>query len=419
MKLDKITLGNAAKKISAGEELNKIKETSEKDYEIVYVPYDQLECNKLNDFPITKIEDLANDIEKFSYLNPLSIKFNDGSQTKKYRILGGERRYNAIGLILKRSPKKFSELFKNGIPCIIDKSDLSPLQEEIRITLLNKTRDDLPKDFWIKKTKRLHELYEQEGVKESKIVEQIAENLNVGKRQVQRYSTISKNEDNILPEIRQAFNDSKISLENLASISSLDKETQQSLVNLLKEKDKISKSEINVAKAQTEELQKKLAEKKKELDKLEEKNKQLENTIYESEQKVKDFKEYEKKMQEELQKVKKETLNNKENPKVKELEEQLKELEQKQKIAEQEKQKAYESLNKVTKQIEKLEAKPQIVELTEEEQKKLYEKYEIEHLENELSKKLNEYLMKAKKYEEHYKESISNEEILNRMRKLL
>lgn len=413
----KISLGNPANQISAKDELNKIKESGEKDAEIIYVPYSEIECNSLNDFPIMKIEQLADDIEKYNFLDPLTIKFNEGSKDKKFRLLGGERRYTAIGLILKRNPD--FELFKKGIRCILDKTDLTPVQEEIRIILLNKNRnaEDLPKDFWIKKASRLKELYEQQGVKSNKIVGQIAKDLNVGERQVQRYTNISKNESNILPEIRQAFNESKISIENLSTISSLSKETQENILVLLKEKEKISKKEIDIAKAQTEELQKKLQEQKKEVSELESKNENLEKTIRANEEKANALKERENQMQRELEKVK--NQNNNENPKVKELEIKLKELEVKQKQTEEEKKKALESLVKVNEQIKEIETKPKKIELTEEEKKKMFEKYELERLESELSKRLNEFLLKSTKYETTYKETIPKEELIKHVKKLL
>ena len=51
-----------------------------------------------------------------------------------YRIVSGERRYHAIDLM---DEKTYKELFPAGIPCKVEKSNISEIDEEIMLISAN------------------------------------------------------------------------------------------------------------------------------------------------------------------------------------------------------------------------------------------------------------------------------------------
>lgn len=235
--------GNTA---SAKDEIQRLQ--AQDFFDIKLVPFDEIEANKLNDYPIIEIDELAEEIKVYGLLEPLGLIRNPLDSPVKYRLYSGERRYTAIGNILKEAPD--FPAFKNGIPCMIRKA-ADPIDEEIKIILSNKTRP-MSEELRRKKAQRLAELYtlKQETTSEKfNITKKIATDLNIGERQAQRYTAINKK---LIPELQKAFDDSKINLENAASIANMDLAAQKAVLELIEKNKTIGKQEIDLVKKQNE-----------------------------------------------------------------------------------------------------------------------------------------------------------------------
>ena len=226
-------------KTSVRDELNKL--DSVEDFNFKIIPYVEIEPNKINDYPITDIEQLAYDIRASNYLEPLGVICNPEGSPKKYRLFSGERRYTAIGMILQEDPDY--PLFKKGIPCMV-KRNLNEIDEEIMLILANKQRN-MTEDFKQQKARRLIRLYEmkQEQTGEKiNVTKKVSEELGIGIRQAQRYSKIERS---LIPELQAALDESKISLENAANIAGMDEASQRLTLQLLETNKSISAKEIS------------------------------------------------------------------------------------------------------------------------------------------------------------------------------
>lgn len=252
-------------------ELDKMKATETGSmYKVV--PYDEIETNGLNDYPITEIDQLKEEIKSFGLIKPLGLIPNEpGEGNKKYRLFDGERRFTAIGLLLAEGDDRFAI----GIPCMIDNKILKPVDEEIKLILANTQREMTPE---LKRSKvlRLSELYkkkeEEDGVKLN-ITKLIAGHLNLGERQVQKMNQVNTN---LIPELQDALDDSKLSLDKAAQISSLPKTTQTKVANMIE-----NNSDININKLDLKNLAKKPVKKNSPGKKEEKSSKDLTGLIVE------------------------------------------------------------------------------------------------------------------------------------------
>lgn len=62
----------------------------------------------------------------------LSVLYNSDNDT--YRLVSGERRYHAISSM---TDKEYNQLFPAGIPCKIEKSEITEIDEEIMLISAN------------------------------------------------------------------------------------------------------------------------------------------------------------------------------------------------------------------------------------------------------------------------------------------
>ena len=79
--------------------------------DIVYIPYEKLRVDKRNQYSTNGIDELAEAIADVGLQQPLNVAQADDGM---YDILGGQRRYLAIGQLLKSGNTKYSE-----VPCSI------------------------------------------------------------------------------------------------------------------------------------------------------------------------------------------------------------------------------------------------------------------------------------------------------------
>lgn len=403
---------------SAKEVLDKIDTQEFFNYKIV--PYEEIEPNIINDYPIIDIEELAEEIKNYGLIEPLGIilnkNFENNTSNKKYRLYSGERRYTAIGLILSENPDY--PAFKKGVPCMIEKKELSSIDEEIKLILANKQRN-MTEEFKRKKTQRLIELYKKKSAETGEkinITKKVAEDLHIGERQARRYSTIEK----LLPELKEAFDQAKFNLENAASIANMDPESQKLIVSLIQNNKQIGKEELEKVKTERDLF-------KNKIDKLE-------IEIQNSSQETKKLKDFLKEKEEEIDKTNldKETLRNQikkelqknspSNDIISKKEAEIKRLESAKSLLESEKKETEHiilnkenSIIELKLQLEKTNNPDISVSLKE----KFKEEAAIIAIEKELDKKIQEYSISLNNFKKKYKEDIKNTIFIEKIARII
>lgn len=398
--------GKSSDNDSAGEVLKKIETQNFHNYQII--PYEDIEANLMNDYPISDIEELEKEIRQYGLITPLGLIMNSQEDIlnghKKYRLLSGERRYTAIGRILNAEPDYPS--FKRGIPSMVEKNIADPVEEEIKMILANKQRD-MTEEFRRKKAQRLFKLYsirkKQTGEKMN-ITKQIANDLEIGERQVQRYNAVN---NKLIPELKEAFDLAKLNLEDAAQISNMDEAFQQTVVQILKANQEISKKELDYIKNENKQLKKDLEEKKAAIKQKDSEIKAIRSDIQKKEEAIKKAKEEEAKLLEEIKKE--QSVTSPDLAKITALENQIKDLKM-EKEALEESTREYESIlcqnEESMKRMEeelKKKATPPVAELSGLEREKIAKQAELFSLQKEIEKKLYEYTISLNSFKEQFK----------------
>lgn len=96
------------------------------------IPYADLRVDANNGYSMDGLDDLARDIELVGLRQP-PVVYPDPDEPGCYRIESGHRRYAAIGKVMEARP----ELFSDGVPCIVDTTDVSPAMRELRLLMGN------------------------------------------------------------------------------------------------------------------------------------------------------------------------------------------------------------------------------------------------------------------------------------------
>ncbi len=206
--------------------INRIAEANAKAaYNLQFIPYDKFYVNELNkDFSQIQIEELSASIQTWGlFHNLVAVK---DTEKDMYRIISGERRWRAIGLI---PPEIRKEIFPGGIPTKIENQNMDEVDEEIRLREANTERpytDAEYRDNII----RLIELYKikQKKGETPNLAKVIAEKTKLTERQIQKYI----NTDRLIPELEELFKNNKISLNYADKFSSLPEDAQKYIYSL-------------------------------------------------------------------------------------------------------------------------------------------------------------------------------------------
>ena len=208
---------------------------------VIYVSPQMIMPNPKNKYEVVDIEDLADNISMYGLLQPLIVKgpFPDN----KYMLLGGERRWTAVGKVIETNPEAAKKLEK--IPIVVyGPADMDEVDEEIIIRETNRLARDMSKyqmqDIW-----ELNDLYKQKKERGEEvppnIVKHIAEKMGVGVRQVQKIISI---DEHLIPDIKEEMEESGLTINQASKIAHLSKEKQEEVHDLIKEQGSISMEEI-------------------------------------------------------------------------------------------------------------------------------------------------------------------------------
>ena len=98
--------------------------------QIEYIPVDQIDPDPNNFYSLDGLDELAGNIELIGLQQPLRVRPGEDG---RYIVVSGHRRRAAILLILDGG----SEMFRDGVPCIVDRWEESPAMRELRLIYAN------------------------------------------------------------------------------------------------------------------------------------------------------------------------------------------------------------------------------------------------------------------------------------------
>ena len=254
-----------------GEKLKEIQAKTQ--YNFQYIPKEKIVSNPKNEmYTQDGIEALKESIIINGLRHNLSVLYNSDNDT--YRLVSGERRYRAISSM---TDKKYNQLFPAGIPCKIEKSEITEIDEEIMLISANHDVRESSMEVKRWEVSRLKELYEAKKVKGEikNINAEIAKQLNISERQARKYTTAEK----LIPELSELLNNNGIDLNQADKFGKLDEDAKKSILTIIKKNGDIENAEFQSIKKLSEERAKEAEQYKKELDsvlkELNEKNQTL------------------------------------------------------------------------------------------------------------------------------------------------
>lgn len=257
---------------SGGEKLKEIQAKTQ--YNFQYIPKEKIVSNPKNEmYSQDGIDALKESILINGLRHNLSVLFD--ADKNVYRLVSGERRYRAIS---KMTDKEYNALFPSGIPCKIEKSNISEIDEEIMLISANHDVRESSMEVKRWEVSRLKELYEAKKLKGEikNINAEIAKQLNISERQARKYTTAEK----LIPELSELLNANGIDLNQADKFGKLDEDAQKSILLVLKANNgKIENAQFQEIKKLSEERELEAKKYKEALDEAQKKIEYQENTV--------------------------------------------------------------------------------------------------------------------------------------------
>lgn len=243
-----------------GEKLKEIQAKTQ--YNFKYIPKDKIVSNPKNEmYAQDGINALKESILVNGLRHNLSVLYD--SDKDIYRLISGERRYHAISEMYE---KDYQTLFPAGIPCKVEKSDITEIDEEIMLISANHDVRESSMEVKRWEVSRLKELYEAKKLNGEikNINAEIAKQLNISERQARKYTTAEK----LIPELSELLNNNGIDLNQADKFGKLDEDAQKSILNILQKNGNIENAEFQSIKKISEERAKEAAKYKQELEEV-------------------------------------------------------------------------------------------------------------------------------------------------------
>lgn len=215
-------------------------------YRIKFISIDDIIPNEKNTrYPQIDIESLSASIEDRGLLHNLVVKPIDDD---KYKLISGERRWRAIGLLRTNNLSRFEELFPGGLlPCKIQNSN-SEIDEEIDLIIANHETRSIDIKDRLADINQLATLYKMRDDGENKSIhalsEIIAKHLDVSARQIHKYLSLDK----LIPELYEAFQNGDLSITQASKLATLGETEQLYLYNILITESKITDEDFSTIK---------------------------------------------------------------------------------------------------------------------------------------------------------------------------
>lgn len=293
----------ANEEVNVPEHLEKLRSIDQKEkriFDIKYIPRSKIRENKKNHYPQDQVEKLKDSILHFGLQQNLTVVYLEEKDI--YVLEAGHTRTRAIDELIREFENyadKEDEYYKlyqrnieeyklKGYPCKVssvikdgtaydytEDTDLADIPEEvidseIRLIITNEMSRDRSPATTAANVDRLQKLYQRKNIGKKKqekinVANQIAEDLNLKKRQVMNYTSLQ----NLIPELRKEFESNNITLTEGTNYAKLSHEEQKTLLQLLKSGSKVSKSELEALIKEKKALQEKLDDQQDKICRLE------------------------------------------------------------------------------------------------------------------------------------------------------
>lgn len=204
------------------------------------VDIDEIEPNKNNFYSISDIEILADDIERQGIKHSLVVVENAKAgieSGRKYTIISGHRRYEAIRLLLDEH-----RLTSRLVPVYVELAESDEMM--LDLIMLNATTRTMSDSEVFEQYKQLDEIFrrmEKNGKPyKGRMRERIADALNISSAQAGKIENINHN---AIPEIVEAVKSGDMSISTANEAAKLEPEKQKNLVEQ-KRPDEIKHKEV-------------------------------------------------------------------------------------------------------------------------------------------------------------------------------
>lgn len=209
---------------SVGDVLSKNKSLkSAENFQITYIPIEQLIPSNKNKYSLTEINTLAASIHDEGLNQPIVVRVYPEDKNK-YEIIYGHRRRLAILLNIENGDDRYKK-----VPCLI-KEISDDIDMEITLINGNATTRELSDSDKMHQIARLKELYrikrERGDAPSGRIRQKIAKDLNMSPTAVGRYETIEKK---LIPELKDQFEKGIIKMSTAAELATKSNEEQNAI----------------------------------------------------------------------------------------------------------------------------------------------------------------------------------------------
>lgn len=245
-----------AKKFTIGRDKSNEKSLAEKadildnksDFDLRFIEIDKIVPNPNNFYELNGIKELSENIKEFGLNQNLEVVEIHDNGEKKYRLIGGHRRYEAIKLLINDGDDRFKK-----VPCKVNRS-LDEIEEQLRLIKSNSDTRELTPQEKREQMKQLIELYKKKQLltgEKINIKKEVAAASGTYPKTVERYDNIN---NRLIDELKEYFDSSKITFTDAYNFATLTEEAQLAILDLLKSKDKVTKEELKTIKEANKQL---------------------------------------------------------------------------------------------------------------------------------------------------------------------
>lgn len=156
--------------------------------QIEYLRLDQLQSDANNFYQLSKLEDLAANIQLCGLQQPIRVR-KCPENPDRYTIVSGHRRRAAIELLASEEPERWTE-----IPCIVEQDEASPALQQLRLIYANaNTRTMTPAEISeqaVQVEKLLYQLKEEGYDFPGRMRDHVAQAVGASKSKLSRLKVI-------------------------------------------------------------------------------------------------------------------------------------------------------------------------------------------------------------------------------------
>ena len=197
--------------------------------QIEYIPVDQIDPDPNNFYSLDGLDELAGNIELIGLQQPLRVRPGEDG---RFIVVSGHRRRAAILMIRDGG----NEMFRDGVPCIVDRGDESPAMRELRLIYANaSTRVMGPAEIskQAERTEALLYQLKEEGIIEfpGRMRDHVAEACRISKTKLARLHAIR---NNLVPELLEWFDNGGLNESEAYELQKLPKTGQEEIAASIK-----------------------------------------------------------------------------------------------------------------------------------------------------------------------------------------